>query len=67
MNIGEAAMSEIESLEVNDDEVNKKRQAYKELLEYAGNRHFEKARIGEAIACIFTWLIIILIINWIFH
>ncbi len=67
VNIGEAAMSEIESLEVNDDEVNKKRQAYKELLEYAGNRHFEKARIGEAIACIFTWLIIILIINWIFH
>lgn len=64
---GVEIMNEIESLDVDDDDINKKRQTYKEVLDYAGQRQFAKTKILTGIKTIILWFIVILIFHWLIH
>jgi len=64
---GVEIMNEIESLEVDDDDLNAERQSYKEALDYAGKRHFTVSTIFGGIKSIIVWFIALLIVNWLFH
>lgn len=67
VNLGNRYMKEIESIDVDDDDLNEQRREYKEMLDYAGKRHFKISKIFNGIKSIIVWLIAVLIINWLFH
>ena len=67
VNLGNRYMKEIESIDVDDDDLSEQRREYKEMLDYAGKRHFKISKIFNGIKSIIVWLIAVLIINWLFH
>ncbi|MCT6836493.1 MAG: hypothetical protein M3036_02425, partial [Bifidobacteriales bacterium] len=64
---GVEIMKDIESLDVNSEGLREDRQKYKEALDYAEQRNFEKKRLLTVIAIFMFWAFMMMILNNLFH
>lgn len=65
--VGVEIMKDIESLDVNNEGLRQDRQQYKEALDYAKQRNFEKIRVFTVIAIFLFWSLMMMILNNLFH
>lgn len=64
--IAQKFIEELSSVSPINESVHEKLQSYKEVIEYAGRRNFEKSKIGTGIGMIVFWFVVILILGWLF-